>query len=226
MDYHLVKIKEAIIKGGHKEIQALIESALGDNVNPDKIVNEAMISGMDVVGQKFSQNEIFVPEMLVSAVTMNKGLDILKPLLQAGSAESKGTIIMCTVKGDIHDIGKNLVVMMLEGAGFKVINLGVDLSVEKLVEKVKEQKPDILGLSALLTTTMPEMQKVIESLEINDLRNDLKVMVGGAPVDSVFAEKIGADSYGKDAVEAVQIARAFLTESTITRETGGLNFRP
>jgi 5-methyltetrahydrofolate--homocysteine methyltransferase len=119
--------------------------------------------------------------------------------------------MMCTVKGDVHDIGKNLVIMMLEGAGFNVINLGVDQSVETLVTKVKEIKPDILGLSALLTTTMPEMRRVIESLEESGLRRDIKIMVGGAPVDSAFAEKIGADGYGKDAAEAVQVARSFIS---------------
>ena len=145
----------------------------------------------------------------ISDYKMKKGLDLIKPLLKSENAEPKGTILMCTVKGDVHDIGKNLVIMMLEGAGFNVINLGVDQSVETLVAKVKEIKPDILGLSALLTTTMPEMRRVIESLEANGLRRDIKIMVGGTPVDSAFAGKIGADGYGKDAAEAVQIARSF-----------------
>ena len=211
MSDHLDTIKAAIIKGAHKEIEGLIEQALADKLDPESVINDAMIPGMDVVGQKFSQNEIFVPEMLVSAVTMNKGLDILKPLLQQDGRGSRGKIVMCTVKGDVHDIGINLVIMMLEGAGFEVINLGVDMSVENVIEKVMELKPDILGLSALLTTTMPEMQKVIESLEAHGLRNDVNVMVGGAPVDAAFADKIGADGYGKDAVQAVQVARNFIS---------------
>ncbi len=210
MSDHLARIKDAIAAGAHKDIQELVNQALKDRVNPNAIVNDAMIPGMDVVGRKFSRNEIFVPEMLVAAVTMNKGLEILKPILQQSGAESKGKIIMCTVKGDVHDIGKNLVVMMLEGAGFEVVNLGVDMDVERLVAKVAEIKPDILGLSALLTTTMPQMRQVIESLEKNGLRDQVKIMIGGAPVDTAFAEKIGADGYGKDAAEAVQIARGFV----------------
>jgi len=138
-------------------------------------------------------------------------LDIIKPLLKDEETKSKGTIIMSTVKGDIHDIGKNLVIMMLEGAGFHVIDLGVDLTVETLIQKVEEINPDVLGLSALLTTTMPEMKNVIGTLESKGLRSSIKVMVGGAPVDSSFAEKIGADGYGKDAAEAVNLARRFVS---------------
>lgn len=207
MSEHLDKIKEAIVGGQHQEIEALVQSALDDALGPDQIVNDAMIPGMDDVGQKFSSGELFVPEMLVAAVTMNKGLDLLKPLLQLAGSESKGTIIMCTVKGDLHDIGKNLVIMMLEGAGFDVIDMGVDMNVESLINKVKEIKPDVLGLSALLTTTLPEMIKVIESLETENMRDQVKVMIGGAPVDAAFCEKIGADAYGRDAAEAVQVAR-------------------
>jgi len=143
---------------------------------------------------------------------MKRGLDFIKPLLKDEDIESKGTIIMCTVKGDIHDIGKNLVIMMLEGAGFKVIDLGVDLTVENLIKKIEEIKPDVLGLSVLLTTTMPEMRNVIETLKSKGLRDSLKVMVGGAPVDGAFAEKIGADGYGQDAAEAVELARRFVVD--------------
>ena len=207
MDDHLEQIKDCIIDGKHAVIEELVNAAIEENANLDAIINDAMIAAMDVVGQRFSNGEIFVPEMLVSAVTMTKGLDIVKPLLKGGERESRGTIIMCTVKGDMHDIGKNLVIMMLEGAGFNVTDLGVDLSVEKLVKHVKEIKPDILGLSALLTTTMPEMKKVIEALKVNGLRDTVKILVGGAPVDASFAEKIGADGYGKDATEAVRLSR-------------------
>jgi len=140
---------------------------------------------------------------------MKSGLDIVKPRLAAGENQSRGTVIMATVKGDLHDIGKNLVSMMLEGAGFKVLDLGVDLSVEKLIDQVKAIQPDILGLSALLTTTMPEMQKVIAELKTQGLRDKLKVLVGGAPLDRAFAEKIGADGYGANAAEAVELARRF-----------------
>ncbi|MEJ2136609.1 MAG: corrinoid protein [Desulfofustis sp.] len=211
MSEQLDKIKEAIVGGQHNEIEALVQSALDAALAADQIVNQAMIPGMDVVGQKFSNNEIFVPEMLVAAVTMNKGLALLKPFLQQSGAESKGKIIMCTVKGDLHDIGKNLVIMMLEGAGFEVLDMGVDMNVDSLIAAVKEIKPDVLGLSALLTTTLPEMAKVIDALEANNIRDEIKVMIGGAPVDAAFSDKIGADGYGRDAAEAVQIARQLVT---------------
>ncbi len=145
------------------------------------------------------------------AVTMKAGVDLLKPLLAGGQGQSAGTVIMATVKGDLHDIGKNLVTMMLEGAGFQVVDLGVDLDVEKLIEQVKTIQPDILGLSALLTTTMPEIQKVIGELKAQGLRDKVKVMVGGAPVDRTFAEKIGADGYGANAADAVALARRFMS---------------
>jgi 5-methyltetrahydrofolate--homocysteine methyltransferase len=211
MNEHLQAIKTAVVSGKHLEIGDLVKMALEQNIELNDIINDALIAGMDVVGQKFSRSEIFVPEMLVSAVSMKKGLDILKPRLGSGKTESKGTILMGTVKGDLHDIGKNLVIMILEGAGFTVIDLGVDLSVEKVVQKVQEVKPDILGLSALLTTTMPEMRNVIAALEQNGLRKSVKVIVGGAPIDEAFAKKIGSDGYGKDAAEAVQLARRLLS---------------
>lgn len=210
MQNHIEAIKAAVVTGRHKEIETLVKKALEDKVPPEAIISDAMIEGMNMVGRQFSQHEIFVPEMLVSSVTMKKGLDLLEPLLKSGGAQPKGTIMMCTVKGDVHDIGKNLVVMMLEGAGFEVINLGVDQSMEGLIDKVKEHKPDILGLSALLTTAMPEMQRVIESLEASGLRRQVKVMVGGAPVSAAFARKIGADGHGRDAGEAVQVAKSFM----------------
>lgn len=210
MSSHLDEIKSTIINGQHKDIEGLVESALTENIDAERIVNEAMIPAMDVVGEKFSTKEIFVPEMLVAAVTMNKGLDMLKPILQQSGSEPKGKIIMCTVKGDLHDIGKNLVIMMLEGAGFEVIDMGVDMNVDTLIGKVRDLKPDILGLSALLTTTLPEMAKVIASLETSGLRDQVKVMVGGAPVDAAFGDKIGADAYGKDAARAVEIARQLM----------------
>jgi len=213
MNDHLDDIRGAIIGGKHKEIEALVKAAIEEKVNLNEMINDAMIAAMDVVGQRFADSEIFVPEMLVSAVTMKKGLYLIRPLLKGEEIESKGTIIMCTVKGDIHDIGKNLVIMMLEGAGFNIVDLGVDITVEKLIQQVEEINPDILGLSALLTTTMQGMKNVIETLESKGLRNKVKVMIGGAPVDAKFAEKIGADGYGKDATEAVKFARALLEQS-------------
>ena len=207
---HLNTIKEAVVAGKHGEIAALVRRAIDDGTAPDRIINEALIPAMDSIGREFALGNVFVPEMLVSAVTMKNGLAVVKPLLTAEQSESRGTIIMSTVKGDLHDIGKNLVTIMLEGAGFKVFDLGVDLSVEKLIEQVKQIKPQILGLSALLTTTMPEMKKVIEELEAQGIRKSIKVMVGGAPLDHAFAQKIGADGYGANAAEAVGLARRFV----------------
>ena len=211
MSEHLDKIKEAVINGNHAEIESLVQAAIEEKADLDQIINEAMIAAMDIVGRKFAQNEIFIPEMLVAAVTMKKGLDIIKPLLKSDEIKSKGRIIMTTVKGDLHDIGKNLVIMMLQGAGFDVIDLGVDTSTEQLVQKVEEIKPDILGLSALLTTTMPEITNVIEALKDKSLRNSVKIMVGGAPLNTAFAEKVGADGYGRNAAEAVELARSFVS---------------
>jgi 5-methyltetrahydrofolate--homocysteine methyltransferase len=206
---HLNAVRDAVIGGKHREIQSEVRKALDAGIDPNAIINDGLISAMDVVGKDFGSGKIFVPEMLVSAVTMKYGLDVVKPRLTGDQNRSRGTILMATVKGDLHDIGKNLVTMMLEGAGFEVIDLGVDLSVEKLLDQVKEVKPDVLGLSALLTTTMPEMKRVIEELEIQGLRGKVKVMVGGAPVDRTFAEKIGADGFGANAAEAVELARRF-----------------
>jgi 5-methyltetrahydrofolate--homocysteine methyltransferase len=206
---YMEAIKNAVIGGKHAEIKALVNQGLDAGLDPNTIINDALIAAMDVVGTDFGSGKIFVPEMLVAALTMKSGLAIVKPRLAAGQGQSRGTVIMATVKGDLHDIGKNLVSMMLEGAGFKVLDLGVDLSVEKLIDQVKALQPDILGLSALLTTTMPEMQKVIGELKTQGLRDKVKVLVGGAPLDRAFAEKIGADGYGANAAEAVELARRF-----------------
>jgi len=206
---HLNIIRDAVIGGKHAEIRGLVQQALDRGLDPGTIINDALIAAMDVVGKDFGSGKIFVPEMLVAAMTMKAGLEVVKPRLAGGESRSRGTVIMATVKGDLHDIGKNLVSMMLEGAGFQVIDLGVDLSVDKLVDQVKALQPDILGLSALLTTTMPEMQKVIGELKAQGLRDRIKVLVGGAPVDQVFADKIGADGYGANAAEAVELARRF-----------------
>jgi 5-methyltetrahydrofolate--homocysteine methyltransferase len=210
MNEFIQKIKEGVIEGRHKEIESLVREICKTGISPDKVIQEGLIAAMNVVGQKFSDGEIFVPEMMVSAMTMKLGLNIVKPLLTGKAGAPKGTVLMGTVKGDLHDIGKNIVVMMLEGAGFQVIDLGVDIDVEKVVATVAEIRPQVLGLSALLTTTMPEMKRVIEELRARGLRDRVKVMVGGAPVDAAFSEKIGADGYGRDAVQAVALARSFV----------------
>ena len=203
----LETIKEMVVGGKFNDIEEQVQRAVDSGTDLNRLINDALISAMDIVGKRFADGDIYVPEMLVSAKTMKQGLDIIKPLLTSGEAESRGTIVMGTVKGDLHDIGKNLVIMMMEGAGFRIIDLGVDVKIEDLIDTVKKEKADVLGLSALLTTTMPEMQKVIEALEEAGLRNQLKVIVGGAPIDQGFADKIGADGFGADAVEAVQLAR-------------------
>jgi len=208
----LVTIKELVVGGKFKEIEEQVQAAVDSGTDLNRLINEALISAMDIVGKRFSEGDIYVPEMLVSAKTMKMGLDIIKPLLQSGEAEHRGTIAMGTVKGDLHDIGKNLVTMMMEGAGFKIIDLGVDVKIENLIDTVKKEEVDVLGLSALLTTTMPEMQNVIEALEEAGLRNQVKVIVGGAPIDQGFADKIGADGFGADAVDAVQLARDLIAE--------------
>ncbi len=207
MSDYVQRVYSAVNERRPKEIQSLVREAIDAGTDVGRIMNEGLIAAMDEVGRQFAEGEIFVPEMLVSAHTMKLGLEVVKPLLQGDAAASKGTVILGTVKGDLHDIGKNVVAMMLEGAGFQVIDLGVDLTVEKVVEKVRELEPDIVGLSALLTTTMPEMKNVISALEAAGLRGRVKVMVGGAPVDARFAAQIGADGHGKDAAEAVSLAR-------------------
>jgi 5-methyltetrahydrofolate--homocysteine methyltransferase len=199
------EIKNIVIAGKHKEIEALVQKAIQDKANLDDLINRALIAAMDVVGDRFAKSEIFVPEMLVAALTMKKGLDMIKPLLKDQEQQSKGKVVLCTVKGDLHDIGKNLVAMMLEGAGFEVIDLGVDVTVENVIAEVAEIQPQVLGLSALLTTTMPEMENVIKYLKTKGMRENVKVMLGGAPLSADFAEKIGADAYGKDAAEAFQL---------------------
>jgi 5-methyltetrahydrofolate--homocysteine methyltransferase len=207
----LQQIKHAVITRKRAEIQGLVETAIGQRVDLNTIIDNGLIAAMDVVGQQFSDSEIFVPEMLVSALTMKMGLDIVKPLLlKKGDSRSRGTIMMATVKGDMHDIGKNIVIMMLEGAGFQVVDLGVDLTVEKLMEQIETIKPDLVGLSALLTTTMPEMRRSIQVLKEKELKGKVKVMVGGAPVSAAFAKEIGADGYGADAAEAVELARRLI----------------
>ena len=209
MDNLLQKIKDAVIAGKANDIEGLVREAVNAKADLNAVIN-AMIAAMDVVGQRYSKNEIYVPEMLVSAVTMKRGVDILNPLLGDKKQKSAGKILMGTVKGDIHDIGKNLVIMMWQGAGFDVVDLGVDLTADKIVEEVKKHKPNILGLSALLTTTMPEVQIVIDALKEAGIRNSIKIMVGGAPVNEEWAMKVGADGYGADAGHAVEVARSLI----------------
>jgi len=207
---YMESIKNTVIGGKHREIKDLVQQALDAGLDPGAIINDALIAAMDVVGKNFGEGKIFVPEMLVSAVTMKAGLEVVKPRLAGGESQPRGTIIMATVKGDLHDIGKNLVSMMLEGAGFKVWDLGVDLSVEKLIEQIKAIQPDVLGLSALPydhhAGDAESDRRAPSPWPAGQNQSD----VGGAPLDRGFAEKIGADGYGADAAEAVALARRFV----------------
>ncbi len=203
-------ISQAVIEGNAKKAKELTLIAIEKNVPPETILHKGLVPGMDVVGQKFKNNEYYVPEVLIAARAMNAALDILRPKLATDAANYKATVVICTVKGDLHDIGKNIAAMMLEGAGFRVIDLGIAVPTEKVVEAVKLNKPAILGLSALLTTTMTNMKDIIEALEKEGLKDSLKVIVGGAPITEEFAKSIGADGYAPDATIGVQIANALI----------------
>lgn len=199
-------------KGKKKAIPALVDEALAEGIDPNDILNEGMIAAMDHVGEAFKNGDIFVPEMLVAARAMKAGVEVLKPHLAAGATGALGKIILGTVAGDLHDIGKNLVGMMYESAGFEVIDLGVDVPDEKFIEAYKDN-PDtkIIALSALLTTTMPAMESAVSKLNACDFRKKIKIMVGGAPITQSFAEKIGADAYTEDAASAAETAKKLVS---------------
>jgi 5-methyltetrahydrofolate--homocysteine methyltransferase len=205
------EIAAAVENGKVKIVASLVEEALAEGVNPTEILNVGMIEAMGTVGEKFKNNEIFVPEMLIAARAMKKGIEVLTPKLKAVGAEPIGKLIIGTVAGDLHDIGKNLVAMMIEGAGFEVIDLGVDVPAEKFIEALKEN-PDakIVALSALLTTTMPALKDTVEAIVASGLRNTVKIMIGGAPVTQAFADEIGADGYSEDAASAAVLAKSLL----------------
>jgi 5-methyltetrahydrofolate--homocysteine methyltransferase len=199
-------LAEAVIRGDRDTVSELTQAAVDEGVGADTIINEGLIAGMSVVGVKFKANEFYVPEVLIAARAMHAGMDIIKPLLAESEIQPRGTIAIGTVKGDLHDIGKNLVAMMLEGGGYEVIDLGVDVAPEVFVSTVKEKGVQILALSALLTTTMPSMKGVIDALQEAGVRETVKVMIGGAPVTQNYADEIGADGYSPDAASAVDKA--------------------
>ncbi|WP_304942200.1 corrinoid protein [Vallitalea guaymasensis] len=209
MNELLQNISEKLQKGKMPEVVALTEQAVSEGLDASDILN-GLLDGMGVIGEKFKRNEVFVPEVLIAARAMNAGLDVIKPLLEEQGVEPVGKVIIGTVKGDLHDIGKNLVRMMMVGAGLEVIDLGVDVSPEKYIAAVEENNPDIIAMSALLTTTMPNMKAVIDALEEKGLRNKVKVMIGGAPVTDNFAEEIGADRYTVDAASAAEVAKELI----------------
>ena len=206
------EIAAALIEGDDGTVDALTKQALEDKIDALEIMDDGLIAAMGVVGIKFRDNYIFVPEVLACARAMKAGMAYIEPILSASGVEPLATVIMGTVKGDLHDIGKNLCIMMLRGSGFVVHDLSVDTSEDEFIEAVEEHEAEILGMSALLTTTMPNMGKTIEAFIDADLRDDVKIMVGGAPVTQEFADDMGADGYGKDAVECVELAKRLLEE--------------
>jgi 5-methyltetrahydrofolate--homocysteine methyltransferase len=200
----------ALSIGRTNEVKRLTDQGLADGISPNDIIDKGLIAGMEGIAVRFKNNEIFVPEVMLAAKAMQAGLMILKPLLAESAHESRGRVVIGTVKGDQHDIGKNLVAMMLEGAGFEIIDLGSNVTAEKFLNAIRDNKPQILALSALLTTTMPEMASLIMRLEAENLRNTVKVMIGGAPVSQSYADKIAADGYAADAGKAVEIAKSLV----------------
>jgi corrinoid protein of di/trimethylamine methyltransferase len=204
------KLSQAVISGEVETAAQLTEQLLAQGASPQEIIDNGLLPGMDYVGAQFRKGEMFIPEVLLSARTMQAAMDVLKPRLVTGNVPSQGTVVIGTVQGDLHDIGKNLVRMMLEAAGFSVIDLGIDVPAEKFLEAVKTRRPHILGLSALLTTTMRNMAAVIDTLREAGIRQAVKVMVGGAPVTAEFARSIGADGYAPNAVAAVDLARSLI----------------
>lgn len=205
------QIAQVVENGDEEETKKLVQQALDNQEDPLSIIDGALMKGMGVVGDKFGKGEMFIPEVMIAAQALQAGIEIINPHLQEGQRSYIGKVVIGTVAGDIHDLGKNLVKMMLSANGFEVIDLGVDLPEEKFVEAVEKEKPQILGMSALLTTTMPEMKKVIDTLQEKGLRDQVQVILGGAPVNQEFADKIGADLYAEDALEAVNVLKKVLS---------------
>lgn len=219
----IATIKENVIQGrktqedvgiddsldGTPGVVELMQQALERNISPQVIISEGLTAGMQVVGEKFSAKEYFIPDMLASAEAVGAAMDILKPVLESANVKTKGKFAIATVKGDIHDIGKNIVAILLKGSGYEVHDLGIDVPTEKVVEFVREKKPGYLGLSALLTTTMIEMGVVLKALEENKLRSSVKVLIGGAAVSDEFAQEIGADAYCVDAFDAIRVLEGY-----------------
>lgn len=206
----LSDLAQYIIAGDAANVQALTEKAIEAGLTPADILNNGLIAGMNVVGVRFKANDMFVPEVLIAARAMHAGLNLLKPLLANSGVREKGIFILGTVKGDLHDIGKNLLGMMFEGAGYKVIDLGVNVPPDKFVKAIQEHNPHIVGISALLTTTMSAMRDTIQAIEKAGVREKVKVLVGGAPVSQGFADQIGADGYASDAGSAVELANRLI----------------
>ena len=206
----LTTICDCVTKGQIQETKEATEKALNENVDPSEILNKGLIAGLDIIGEKFSKQEIFVPELITSGMAMRASLEVLRPIFEKSNTPIAGKLVIGTVEGDIHDIAKNIVAMMFQGAGFKVIDLGIDIPAEKFVEAVKENNPDILGLSALYTPTRQAMKETLEALVDAQIRDKVKVMVGGAPIDQSFCDLINADGYAAYAPQAVQLAKSWI----------------
>ena len=205
----LNEISEFLQKGRKPKVEELVKQAIEEGIAPKEILEEGLLDGMGVIGEKFKNNEVFVPEVLIAARAMNAGIAILKPYLSAEGVESKGTVVIGTVKGDLHDIGKNLVKMMMEGKGLNVVDLGVDVTPEQFIDAAIENDAQIIACSALLTTTMGEMKNVVDTLNEKGIRDKFKVMIGGAPVTQNYCDQIGADCYTSDAASASDAAYNF-----------------
>lgn len=203
-------IKQAVVDGEIDEIEELVQSAIDEGIEPDVIINQGLIGGMDIVAPLFADGEMFVPEVMESADAMKLGVTKVKPLLGEGGIQTKGTVVIGTIDGDLHDIGKNLVVLMLESNGYEVIDLGIDVAVEDFVKAVNEHKPQIVGLSSMLTTTMMMMDTTIKGLVDAGVRDKVKVIVGGAPITQQFADEIAADGFSKDAAGAVALCDSII----------------
>jgi len=203
-------LSEALQKGKAQDVKDLAQKAVDAGCGAEQILNEGLITGMSIIGEKFKRNEVYVPEVLIAARAMHAGMDIVKPLLAEQGVKPKGTVCVGTVKGDLHDIGKNLVCMMLEGAGYKVVDLGVNVEAEKFVQAAQENSAEIIGMSALLTTTMGAMKTTVDALKEAGLTGKIKTIVGGAPLTQSFADEIGADGYAPDAASAVDVANSLI----------------
>ncbi len=203
----LQQISESLQRGDHEQVAEFTRQAIDADIPATQILNDGLMTGMNLVGQRFGAHEIFLPELLISARAMNAGIDLLKPLFLGGEMPTRGKVVIGTVKGDLHDIGKNLVGIMLKGAGFEVIDVGCDVTADVFVDAAEKEGASVVGLSALLTTTMTGMKEVVELVKARGLQENVKVIVGGAPLSKAFADEIGADAYGYDASNAVEIVK-------------------
>ncbi|MFC1497475.1 B12-binding domain-containing protein [Verrucomicrobiota bacterium] len=206
----LQQITEDLMAGKANEVKNLTQQALDENISPEDILNKGMLAAMTIVGERFKKNEIYVPEMLIAARAMKAGMEVLQPKLTAAGVEPIGTAVVGTVKGDLHDIGKNLVIMMLEGAGFNVVDVGIDVADQKFIDSARENNAMVVGISALLTTTMTNMKSAVSTIKTSDINSKVKIMIGGAPVSQAFCDEIGADGYAPDAASAADLAKQLI----------------